>query len=565
MGIKEKISKYKKEIAIGLVSTTVFAIALIGASLPNYVALEGNYTLSSETHCIDGTCTLTLYSGVRFIPFEKDKYVSIEDYQGSLKDYFNVVYLEKEEGLDIIVKDFGYNWIDLEFKVTNASYLKKMIPVKMDGVKQKDFLWNNVGDLRSHRIEINNILSRNFSLGENSTTIMLQDADSENLDDTFVNQTSPDTNYGSSDYLYVNGSMTTYIKFNISSLPSNQLITNANLTFQWAGASNAVSAYHCYNQTWTEEDITWNDQPCGWDDIKCNTTKESDETDYPENGYHTYDVTNAIKKDYLDGNPNTTIVMNSTSSAMEVYYSKEIGDVRMPYLNITYEEGGDSIPPTYSLNSTNETLVSQPCLFQLEWDDETDLTTTGGYIFSTNNSGTWTNSSWTAFTSTPENATNITTLNSTSGTVVGWKYYANDSAGNWNTSAIYTLTTGTPDIEYGLNDGISFSFECDVDSGTVNGTAYGQSSGTASLWCYNNGTARGDFVISLLEAQTSGWYMYVSNTSNLADAFLLTTSNQTLQSGISASQNVTNCAWFWATCDAGTSSGPAGLEIYAEA
>ena len=129
----------------------------------------------------------------------------------------------------------------------------------------------------------------------------------------------------------------------------------------------------------------------------------------------------------------------------------------------------DETPPTYSLNSTNSTVVSTPCLFQLEWDDDTDLTTSGGHIFSTNNTGVWANASWTVFDTTPDNATAISTLNSTIGTVVGWKFYANDTAGNWNTSVIYTLTTTSAgdSCDYVSGDwNIDCSENCDIDTAT---------------------------------------------------------------------------------------------------
>ena len=56
-----------------------------------------------------------------------------------------------------------------------------------------------------------------------------------------------------------------------------------------------------------------------------------------------------------------------------------------------------SATPVYSSNSTNSTLAGQPTLFSLNWSDAVGL---GSYIFSTNNSGTWINDSFTSFGST---------------------------------------------------------------------------------------------------------------------------------------------------------------------
>ncbi len=155
-------------------------------------------------------------------------------------------------------------------------------------------------------------------------------------------------------------------------------------------------------------------------------------------------------------------------------------------------------PPTYSKNSTNTTYSGQSCKFSLEWNDDNQLQGGGGYIFSTNNTGTWKNASWYAFSSTPENATNVTVLNSTPNTVVAWCFYANDSNGNWNNtncqagnefwlnttiasfavtipnnSVIFSSTAGnaTPDEEFNSSTG-------DEKNVTVwvKGTAYKQNS-----------------------------------------------------------------------------------------
>jgi len=52
------------------------------------------------------------------------------------------------------------------------------------------------------------------------------------------------------------------------------------------------------------------------------------------------------------------------------------------------------IPPQYSDSSTNNTLAGQPTLFSLNWTDNVGLS---GYIFSTNNAGSWVNDTWIDF------------------------------------------------------------------------------------------------------------------------------------------------------------------------
>jgi len=95
-------------------------------------------------------------------------------------------------------------------------------------------------------------------------------------------------------------------------------------------------------------------------------------------------------------------------------------------------------PPTYSNNATNTTVAGQPANFTLDWEDDNGLS---GYIFSINNNDTWQNASFVSFSGTSNTSQNVTTLNSTVGVLVQWKFYTNDSANQWNTSLTYNLTT----------------------------------------------------------------------------------------------------------------------------
>jgi len=80
-------------------------------------------------------------------------------------------------------------------------------------------------------------------------------------------------------------------------------------------------------------------------------------------------------------------------------------------------------------------------LFNLTWNDDTALNNSGQYIFSSNNSGTWTNLSAVNFTTTPDVAGGSVTLNATNNSLIQWRIYATDNAGNWNTSLTFNLTT----------------------------------------------------------------------------------------------------------------------------
>jgi len=96
----------------------------------------------------------------------------------------------------------------------------------------------------------------------------------------------------------------------------------------------------------------------------------------------------------------------------------------------------DTIPPTYSLNSTNSTLAGTPVSHNLYWQDNVGLS---GYIFSFDNcTGTLVNDTWVPMTGTG-NWSNVTKIiNSTVGCQIRWCVYANDTSGNWNGTSCET-------------------------------------------------------------------------------------------------------------------------------
>jgi hypothetical protein len=99
--------------------------------------------------------------------------------------------------------------------------------------------------------------------------------------------------------------------------------------------------------------------------------------------------------------------------------------------------------PTYSLNSTNSTLAETAIDHDLFWNDNIGLSY---YIFSWNSSGRWDNATPTSFNGgTWSNITN--TSNTTTGLLIQWCFYANDTSNNWNSSCVdpfsYTTTSAT--------------------------------------------------------------------------------------------------------------------------
>lgn len=119
---------------------------------------------------------------------------------------------------------------------------------------------------------------------------------------------------------------------------------------------------------------------------------------------------------------------------------------------------GDETAPTYSDVGTNTTVAGQPCKFYTKWTDETGLATTGGFIYGTNNSGTPTNETWTAFSANPDWSNKTLTLNNTVHARIEWWVYANDTSNNWNNTGTQAFTTtGTFTVDLSHSVTITFS------------------------------------------------------------------------------------------------------------
>jgi hypothetical protein len=97
------------------------------------------------------------------------------------------------------------------------------------------------------------------------------------------------------------------------------------------------------------------------------------------------------------------------------------------------------IPPSASNPSISSTIANENTVFSTFWTDNKSLSG-GGYIFSSNNSGLWVNSSWTPFNLNPGWGNFSLTLNSTVGITIGFREFANDSLGLWGDSRIYCTT-----------------------------------------------------------------------------------------------------------------------------
>ncbi len=344
-------------------------------------------------------------------------------------------------------------------------------------------------------------------------TIQLQTADTENLEDTYVNSRSNrvNTNYGGDTSLslrdYQARRRRIYIKFNISEIPSGVVIDEAKFCIYLYsnGATSSASVHHVYDYTWdgqTETGITWNNQVCGigFDDSgDCNLTAE-DTQNINAVGWVCWNVANMVDIEYAAVDSNISLVLRTPESASltaDLFCSKEsisgsptgCSVSQRPYLNITYT---DSQPPIYSnviqLPSGNpEYGDSVQC--NSTWEDNVDLS---AVIFRSNYTGSWENYTPSNLGSVYDYIIPISQL--TGGEVVGWNYWANDTAANWNNSMpaqSFTVQKATPtlnlylngtddDVGYYQNDTTNFTVSLSVPGMTVE--LWTDLTGTMQLW-----------------------------------------------------------------------------------
>jgi hypothetical protein len=216
--------------------------------------------------------------------------------------------------------------------------------------------------------------------GADQTTLTLQDADIDNLGDVYVGGDSPNTNFNDRDYLLVKWGTpkrNTYLNFNISLIPNNQIIDDAKICLYLYNdqGTQTIRAHHVYFD-FNESVLTWNNQACGINfdnSVNCNLTAESTLTpDGTEsNTWQCWNVTNMLSNQYNGSENNISIVLHTEDTGnADYFYSKEyITDTSLiPYLNITYHAANtapvlDLIEPQNQLYTENESLALNYTVF----------------------------------------------------------------------------------------------------------------------------------------------------------------------------------------------------------
>ena len=204
-----------------------------------------------------------------------------------------------------------------------------------------------------------------------STTITV-----ESVADAYVNFSSPDTNYGGVDYMYVSANSEqdfTYVMFDLSSLPSGANIISAKLkvylsstggSIYWSPADR-IGAYYCSDSFWTELGITWNNK-ASFDPEPTDTWSFS--IIYYTKVYKSWNVTEDLRTALPSGTLTEVLKFESkTGDGYAVFQSRE--GANKPKLEVEYSTKPVFVVHLESIQDTEATV-------------NLGLITFSGYVFS---------------------------------------------------------------------------------------------------------------------------------------------------------------------------------------
>lgn len=206
-------------------------------------------------------------------------------------------------------------------------------------------------------------------------TLVLQDSDTELMDDSYVDLINSATNYGSSTQLLVQNTQYSILKFNLSELTLGRSVTDileANLTIRFssetleAGEWIAYGIYHVYefptynisDLPWNEGVINYNNKPSSGSNYNVSRYDEDNISDGESAGFKTFNITDMLIQAYNNGDENLSILVrgydeNTDNSGDNlIFSSKELGnpsynskvEIFFDYNNIPVVEDYDTYP-----------------------------------------------------------------------------------------------------------------------------------------------------------------------------------------------------------------------------
>jgi len=322
---------------------------------------------------------LTIFGGTRYV--SEDGMMKPIEAVRSLKNS-NIKCIVKEDS-DTIAECLDYNATSITIDITLKNFVKKdKMPVKLIGLvqekdltnatngfsrilktkEQKNIDFSGAGDKKTLTINGNFLNGDKIHIGEASTIVELKDANTEILDDAFTNSANPTQNGGASAGIEVGGinNYTEWVKFNISVVPSTQVIDNAEYYIICGGDSGRTDAiFETYNQTnstWEESTITDNNKPAYG-------SLQNTSTNWGVSIVTRINVTKAVKSSYGSGEmislATYTTGTHDNSNHCTNGVSKEGAYENRHGLNITYSNAPSGGGGGNESNESGEGLPNQ--------------------------------------------------------------------------------------------------------------------------------------------------------------------------------------------------------------
>lgn len=168
----------------------------------------------------------------------------------------------------------------------------------------------------------------------------------EPVADSYVNYADLNTNYGSATLMYVYNNASyrkeSLMRFDLSSIPSNQVIVSATLNlYVYTQAGNTDVAYLIEDDTWGEGTVTWNNRPDTGDQIGSWTLTQS-------GAFVQGDLTGAAQDAFEDAEDQllSFYIKGQNANQQTTYRTRNYGiTAQRPYLEVV------TAPRTYDTNA----------------------------------------------------------------------------------------------------------------------------------------------------------------------------------------------------------------------
>ena len=200
----------------------------------------------------------------------------------------------------------------------------------------------------------------NFGVGAGGAAILGSTETFNPNNDVYIDEENPDINYGTSKLIMDNigNRKYSYLKFDISTIPSEMIITSANL-YLWSdarqgGGYTRIYAYSVENDDWNETTITWNNRP--------GAVTFSSEYSGDTGAWWNWDVKAFVEQEYGgDKTVSLCLIPGDLNEYITEFRSREWGNPEYrPYLEVTYALSAtiDIDPDTLTLKKKDKSIIA---------------------------------------------------------------------------------------------------------------------------------------------------------------------------------------------------------------